>query len=52
MKTFRGIIPPVSSTFNRDGTIDKAAMQQVADFLINKGVNGLFIWAPAANSAR
>ncbi|AMO50754.1 Dihydrodipicolinate synthase-like [Enterobacter sp. FY-07] len=42
MKTFRGIIPPVSSTFHRDGTIDKTAMQQVADFLIKKGVDGLF----------
>lgn len=42
MKKFRGIIPPVSSTFHRDGTIDKAAMQHVADFLIKKGVDGLF----------
>lgn len=42
MKKFSGIIPPVSSTFNCDGTIDKKAMRQVADFLINKGVDGLF----------
>lgn len=42
MKTFKGIIPPVSSTFDRHGDIDKAAMKHVADFLINKGVDGLF----------
>lgn len=42
MKKFRGIIPPVSSTFDNDGNIDKAAMKAVADFLIEKGVDGLF----------
>lgn len=42
MKKFSGIIPPVSSTFDRDGNIDKTAMKAVADFLIQKGVNGLF----------
>jgi 4-hydroxy-tetrahydrodipicolinate synthase len=42
MKKFRGIIPPVSSTFDNDGNIDKTAMKAVADFLIEKGVDGLF----------
>ncbi len=42
MKKFSGIIPPVSSTFDRDGNIDKTAMKAVADFLIQKGVDGLF----------
>ncbi len=42
MKKFSGIIPPVSSTFHRDGPLDKKAMREVADFLINKGVDGLF----------
>ncbi|EMZ59890.1 dihydrodipicolinate synthetase family protein [Escherichia coli 174900] len=42
MKKFSGIIPSVSSTFHRDGTLDKKAMREVADFLINKGVDGLF----------
>ncbi|MGX8028876.1 dihydrodipicolinate synthase family protein, partial [Klebsiella pneumoniae] len=42
MRIFSGIIPPVSSTFHRDGTMDKTAMRQVADFLVNKGVDGLF----------
>ncbi|MCV9877861.1 dihydrodipicolinate synthase family protein [Brenneria izbisi] len=42
MNKFSGIIPPVSSTFDSNGNIDKAAMKEVADFLINKGVDGLF----------
>lgn len=42
MKKFQGIIPPVSSTFDCDGNLDKAAMKHVADFLIEKGVDGLF----------
>ena len=42
MKKFRGIIPPVSSTFDNDGNIDKTAMKEVADYLIKKGVDGLF----------
>ena len=28
MKKFSGIIPPVSSTFHRDGTLDKKAMRE------------------------
>lgn len=42
MKKFKGIIPPVSSTFDNDGNIDNVAMKAVADFLIQKGVDGLF----------
>lgn len=42
MKKFSGIIPPVSSTFDGDGNIDKTAMKAVADFLIQKGIDGLF----------
>ena len=42
MKKFRGIIPPVSTTFDGNGNIDKIALADVADFLIKKGVDGLF----------
>ena len=42
MKKFRGIIPPVSTTLDRNGNIDKIALKEVADFLIKKGVDGLF----------
>ena len=42
MKKFRGIIPPVSTTFDDNGNIDKIALADVADFLIKKGVDGLF----------
>lgn len=41
-KKFKGIIPPVSTTFDDNGDIDKVALQHVADFLIEKGVDGLF----------
>ena len=40
MKKFSGIIPPVSSTFHRDGTLDK------------KGSTGCFIWVPVVNLAK
>ncbi|MFS2225171.1 dihydrodipicolinate synthase family protein [Pantoea sp. B65] len=41
-RKFKGIIPPVSSTFDASGNIDNTALQSVADFLIGKGVSGLF----------
>lgn len=42
MKKFSGIILSVFSTFYRDGIFDKKVMREVVDFLINKGVDGLF----------
>lgn len=39
---FKGIIPPVSTTFDAEGNIDHEAIKQVADFLITRGVDGLF----------
>ncbi|AUG99479.1 dihydrodipicolinate synthase family protein [Pectobacteriaceae bacterium CE70] len=39
---FAGIIPPVSSIFSTDGSLDEAGMQRVIDNLIAAGVNGLF----------
>lgn len=42
MKKFNGIIPPVSTTLDSEGNIDKSALKAVADFLIEQGVNGLF----------
>lgn len=42
MMKFKGIIPPVSSTFLPDGSVDEKGMANVADYLINSGVHGLF----------
>ncbi|WP_409308097.1 dihydrodipicolinate synthase family protein [Pectobacterium sp. B1J-3] len=39
---FAGIIPPVSSIFAADGSLDEAGMQRVIDHLVTAGVNGLF----------
>ncbi|RLM28090.1 dihydrodipicolinate synthase family protein [Brenneria alni] len=39
---FSGIIPPVSSIFAANGSLDEAGMQRVIDYLITAGVNGLF----------
>lgn len=42
MKKFSGIILLVFSMFYCDGIFDKKVMCEVVDFLINKGVDGLF----------
>lgn len=42
MRKFRGCITPVSSTFTEDGRIDPKGAKNLADYLINHGVNGLF----------
>lgn len=39
---FAGIIPPVSSILNPDGSPDREGMKLVIDHLITAGVNGLF----------
>ncbi|CAK8742213.1 putative 2-dehydro-3-deoxy-D-pentonate aldolase YjhH [Sodalis praecaptivus] len=52
MRKFRGIIPPVSSTFDSKGNIDKTAMKTVADFLIKKASMGCFILVRVASLVR
>ncbi|WP_102346587.1 dihydrodipicolinate synthase family protein [Bacillus sp. Marseille-P3661] len=39
---FKGIIPPVSTLFTSDGSLDTASMKKLIDYLIDSGVNGLF----------
>lgn len=39
---FKGIIPPVSTLIHEDRSIDEKGMQQLIDYLIDEGVNGLF----------
>ncbi|MBP3040512.1 dihydrodipicolinate synthase family protein [Bacillaceae bacterium Marseille-Q3522] len=41
-KQFKGIIPPVATLFEENGTIDKRSMSLLIDSLIDAGVNGLF----------
>ncbi|PLR81659.1 4-hydroxy-tetrahydrodipicolinate synthase [Bacillus canaveralius] len=40
--TFQGIIPPVSTIINENGSLDEKGMGKLIDFLIESGVNGLF----------
>ncbi|MCK0470534.1 dihydrodipicolinate synthase family protein [Halalkalibacter sp. APA_J-10(15)] len=42
VKSFQGVIPPVSTLFNEQGVLDKRQMSWLIDHLIGEGVNGLF----------
>ncbi len=39
---FKGVIPPVSTLFKQDGSIDQKSMETLIDSLIEAEVNGLF----------
>lgn len=41
MDVFKGVYPPVVTLFEKDGSFDMEANKKQADFLIDKGVNGL-----------
>jgi len=41
--TLRGVIPPMVTLFDEQGKIDKKSNSYLIDFLIKKGVNGIFI---------
>lgn len=41
MKDLAGVNPPVITIFDKDGKLDMPANYKLADFLIEKGVNGL-----------
>lgn len=48
---FRGIMPPVSTLFNSDLSIDRKAMKVLIDHLIDQGVHGLFFMGTAGEFA-
>lgn len=41
MKKLTGLVPPVMTFFDRDGTVNYTSMKKHADFLIQGGVDGL-----------
>lgn len=41
--TFHGVIPPVVTPLNTDGSLDVASFEKVINRLIDQGVDGLFI---------
>lgn len=40
---FEGIIPPVVTPFSADGSINRVALRRVIDYLLDGGVNGIFV---------
>ncbi|MFB6466370.1 dihydrodipicolinate synthase family protein [Cytobacillus sp. Hz8] len=47
MTQFKGIIPPVSTIFHPDGSLNQEDMERLIDHLIKSGVNGLFFLGTA-----
>lgn len=43
IKAFKGIIPAVLTVFDKEENIDEVGMRQLVSFLIEKGVNGLYL---------
>ncbi|MDO5676141.1 MAG: dihydrodipicolinate synthase family protein [Propionibacteriaceae bacterium] len=43
MQKLRGIVPPVVTPMNPDGTVDYDGLDKVVDHLIDGGVHGLFV---------
>jgi len=39
----KGIVPALLTPFTKDGSVDYQALQAHADFLVEKGVNGLYV---------
>jgi 4-hydroxy-tetrahydrodipicolinate synthase len=50
-KNFEGMIPPIITPLKEDESIDKEGFQIVMDFLINRGVFGIFILGTAGEFA-
>lgn len=43
IKAFKGVIPAVLTVFDKEENIDEVGMRQLVSFLIEKGVNGLYL---------
>ena len=43
IKAFKGVIPAVLTVFDKEENIDEVGMRQLVSFLIDKGVNGLYL---------
>jgi 4-hydroxy-tetrahydrodipicolinate synthase len=49
---FQGIIPPMLTAFNADGSIDWEANKVLIDYLIKNGVHGIFVNGSAGEFSR
>lgn len=43
IKAFKGVIPAVLTVFDKEENIDEVGMRQLVSFLIDQGVNGLYL---------
>ena len=48
---FTGVIPPVATPLNLDGTVDHGSLERLVEYLITSGVNGLFALGSTGETA-
>lgn len=48
---FAGIIPPVATPLNADGTVDHASLERLVEHLVSAGVHGLFALGSTGETA-
>ncbi|GHG56009.1 dihydrodipicolinate synthase family protein [Flavimobilis marinus] len=48
---FTGIIPPVATPLNADGTVDHASLERLVEHLVSAGVHGLFALGSTGETA-
>ncbi len=51
MARFHGVIPPVATLFTPSGAFDRSAQARLIDFLVDRGVHGLFFLGSAGEAA-
>jgi 4-hydroxy-tetrahydrodipicolinate synthase len=48
---FKGVIPPVCTPFTEDFEVDTASLEKLIEFLLNAGVDGLFMLGSTSETA-
>lgn len=48
---FTGVVPPVATPLNEDGTVDHASLENLVEYLIGSGVSGLFALGSTGETA-
>ena len=43
VERFKGIVPPVATPYNADGSVDTLSLKRLIRHLIDGGVHGLFL---------
>ncbi len=50
-KSFKGIVPPVSTLFTEEQEVDTSSLKRLIEFLIQAGVHGLFVLGSTSETA-